>query len=67
MISPANQKVGLRMSTLHEEQIPLPRKHSLDLITDENPEEMNEDEGTQATVCTLNIIRILCENAIVSC
>ncbi|KAK5639247.1 hypothetical protein RI129_011739 [Pyrocoelia pectoralis] len=39
MTSPANPKLGLRMTTLHEEQLPLPRKHSLELITDESCEE----------------------------
>ncbi|KAK9723131.1 CAP-Gly domain [Popillia japonica] len=39
IVSPANQKLGMRMTTLHEEQVPLPRKHSLDLITDESLQE----------------------------
>lgn len=37
--SPANQKLGLRMTTLHEEQLPLARKHSLDFISDETGED----------------------------
>ncbi|XP_025837390.1 kinesin-like protein KIF13A isoform X2 [Agrilus planipennis] len=41
MTSPANQKIGHRMTTLHEEQIPQPRKHSLDL--DEMLEEKSDD------------------------
>ncbi|XP_071054782.1 kinesin-like protein KIF13A isoform X3 [Onthophagus taurus] len=45
MVSPANQKIGLRMTTLHEEQVPLPRKHSLDLIADESSE--TEDNESQ--------------------
>lgn len=43
MGSPANTKLGLRMTTLHEEQLPLPRKHSLDLLSDDTIEEQNED------------------------
>ncbi|KAJ8964376.1 hypothetical protein NQ317_003093 [Molorchus minor] len=42
--SPANTKLGLRMTTLHEEPIKsLPRKHSFDLLTDETIEEQCED------------------------
>lgn len=37
--SPANQKLSMRMTTLHEEQLPLTRKHSLDFISDETEEE----------------------------
>lgn len=44
MISPANPKLGLRMTTLHEEQMPLVRKHSLDLITDEIMEDEKSEE-----------------------
>lgn len=40
--SPANQKLGLRMTTLHEEQLPLGRKHSLDFISDETAEDDDE-------------------------
>lgn len=43
MVSPANAKLGQRMTTLHEEQFPLPRKHSLDLLSDDTIEEQNED------------------------
>ncbi|XP_049818282.1 kinesin-like protein KIF13A isoform X3 [Aethina tumida] len=41
MVSPANNK--LRMTTLHEEQLPLPRKHSLDLLHDVTIEEQSEE------------------------
>ncbi|XP_030756486.1 kinesin-like protein KIF13A isoform X3 [Sitophilus oryzae] len=42
--SPANTKLGLRMTTLHEEPVkPLPRKHSLDFLTDEPIEEQCEE------------------------
>ncbi|KAK4871535.1 hypothetical protein RN001_015659 [Aquatica leii] len=44
MISPGNPKLGLRMTTLHEEQSPLPRKHSLELINDESAEEKYDYE-----------------------
>lgn len=37
--SPANQKLSMRMTTLHEEQLPLTRKHSLDFISDETEED----------------------------
>lgn len=43
MVSPAQSKLGSRMTTLHEEQLPLPRKHSLDLLSDDTIEEQNED------------------------
>ncbi|XP_017772629.1 PREDICTED: kinesin-like protein KIF13B isoform X2 [Nicrophorus vespilloides] len=33
--SPANPKMLFKMTTLHEEQMPMARKHSLDLIVDE--------------------------------
>ncbi|XP_050313761.1 kinesin-like protein KIF13A isoform X2 [Anthonomus grandis grandis] len=40
MTSPANAKLGLRMTTLHEEPLKsLPRKHSFDFLTDEPIEE----------------------------
>lgn len=45
LTSPANPKMGLRMTTLHEETAPLPRKHSLDLIRDEDIED--DDSGNQ--------------------
>ncbi|KAJ8950328.1 hypothetical protein NQ318_021188 [Aromia moschata] len=42
--SPANTKLGLRMTTLHEEPIKsLPRKHSFDLLTDDTIEEQIEE------------------------
>lgn len=42
--SPANTKMGLRMTTLHEEPIKsLPRKHSFDFLSDEPIEEQSED------------------------
>ncbi|XP_060516380.1 kinesin-like protein KIF13A isoform X2 [Cylas formicarius] len=42
--SPANTKLGLRMTTLHEEPIKmLPRKHSFDFLTDDTIEEQTED------------------------
>lgn len=44
--SPANAKLGHRMTTLHEEQLPLARKHSLDLIADDS----NEDEKDDSTI-----------------
>ncbi|KAF5284466.1 hypothetical protein FQA39_LY17041 [Lamprigera yunnana] len=44
MTSPGNPKLGLRMTTLHEEQLPLPRKHSLELINNECCEEKYEYE-----------------------
>lgn len=55
MVSPANAKLGLRMTTLHEEPIKsLPRKHSLDLLMDDAIEEQvgesNEDEKVESTV-----------------
>lgn len=58
MTSPANQKLGLRMTTLHEEQLPLARKHSLDFIADESNEEedtFKHAEGSKANgnVCLL--------------
>ncbi|CAG9855403.1 unnamed protein product [Phyllotreta striolata] len=44
MVSPANAKLGLRMTTLHEEPTKmLPRKHSFDLLMDDPIEE--QDEG----------------------
>ncbi|CAH0562408.1 unnamed protein product [Brassicogethes aeneus] len=43
MVSPASNKLSLRMSTLHEEQLPLPRKHSLDLLRDCTIEEQLEE------------------------
>nr|XP_023016379.1 kinesin-like protein KIF13B isoform X2 [Leptinotarsa decemlineata] len=46
MPSPANTKLGLRMTTLHEEPTKaLPRKHSFDLLMDDTIEEQTE-EGT---------------------
>ncbi|XP_065165638.1 kinesin-like protein KIF13A isoform X3 [Atheta coriaria] len=46
--SPANPKMTLRMTTLHEE-LPMQRKHSLDLIVDAETEEEKEDyEGSDA-------------------
>lgn len=45
LTSPANVKIG-RMTTLHEEQHPLPRKHSLDQILDETGEDESADEET---------------------
>lgn len=49
--SPANQKLGLRMTTLHEEQLPLARKHSLDYIVDEDEEKKySEDEKNDGSV-----------------
>ncbi|XP_076261045.1 kinesin heavy chain 73 isoform X3 [Rhynchophorus ferrugineus] len=49
--SPANSKLGLRMTTLHEEPVKtLPRKHSLDYLTDEPIEEQSED-GLDEKVC----------------
>lgn len=55
MASPANAKLGLRMTTLHEEPIkPLPRKHSFDLLMDDPIEEQvgesNEDEKVAQAV-----------------
>lgn len=47
LTSPANAKLGLRMTTLHEEQLPLARKHSLDLIADECAED-EKDESSAA-------------------
>ncbi|KAL3290384.1 hypothetical protein HHI36_023724 [Cryptolaemus montrouzieri] len=41
LTSPANVKIA-RMTTLHEEQHSSPRKHSLDLIADENIEDYEE-------------------------
>lgn len=54
--SPANQKLGLRMTTLHEEQLPLARKHSLDFINDENVEDEEDkvddsEERMNESVC----------------
>lgn len=46
LTSPANAKLGLRMTTLHEEQMPLARKHSLDLIADESTEDEKDDSST---------------------
>ncbi|KAL1492379.1 hypothetical protein ABEB36_010633 [Hypothenemus hampei] len=44
MTSPANAKMSLRMTTLHEEPLKtLPRKHSFDYLTDEPIEEQCED------------------------
>lgn len=44
MASPANTKLGLRMTTLHEEPTKsLPRKHSFDLLTDDTIEEQTEE------------------------
>ncbi|ENN74255.1 hypothetical protein YQE_09227, partial [Dendroctonus ponderosae] len=44
MVSPANTKMGLRMTTLHEEPLKsLPRKHSFDFLTDEPIAEQCED------------------------
>lgn len=43
MTSPANPKLGLRMTTLHEEQVPLPRKHSLELVNDHDSEDTYEN------------------------
>lgn len=58
--SPANAKLGLRMTTLHEEPIKsLPRKHSFDLLMDDPIEEhvgeSNEDEKVEPTVISNNI------------
>lgn len=64
MTSPANPKMGLRMTTLHEEQVPLPRKHSLELITDEHGEEdkydNNEDSKSGCMVCCYYLIELKC-------
>ncbi|XP_018578799.1 kinesin-like protein KIF13B isoform X2 [Anoplophora glabripennis] len=44
MASPANTKLGLRMTTLHEEPTKsLPRKHSFDLLTDDTIQEQTEE------------------------
>ncbi|XP_056646132.1 kinesin-like protein KIF13B isoform X4 [Diorhabda sublineata] len=44
MVSPANTKLGLRMTTLHEEPTKsLPRKHSFDLLMDDPIEEQGEE------------------------
>ncbi|XP_028137555.2 kinesin-like protein KIF13A isoform X1 [Diabrotica virgifera virgifera] len=44
MVSPANTKLGLRMTTLHEEPTKaLPRKHSFDLLMDDPIEEQSEE------------------------
>lgn len=32
------------MTTLHEEQLPLTRKHSLDFISDEEDDKMEDDD-----------------------
>lgn len=61
--SPANQKLGLRMTTLHEEQLPLARKHSLDFISDETGEDENTMKDTDVdkmddSVRTLQIITV---------
>lgn len=54
--SPANQKLGLRMTTLHEEQLPLVRKHSLDYIVDEDEEKKySEDEKSDESVRLLQL------------
>lgn len=45
LTSPANAKLGLRMTTLHEEQMPLARKHSLDLIDDESTEDEKDESA----------------------
>ncbi|CAH1979369.1 unnamed protein product [Acanthoscelides obtectus] len=46
--SPASQKLGLRMTTLHEEPLkPLPRKHSFDLLMDEAIEEQTEENANE--------------------
>lgn len=55
LTSPANAKLGLRMTTLHEEPIKsFPRKHSFDLLMDDPIEEQvgesNEDERVEPTV-----------------
>lgn len=43
------------MTTLHEEQAPLPRKHSLDLIRDEEIEdEENESRETGSKLVSSN-------------
>ncbi|KAF5271787.1 hypothetical protein FQR65_LT17583 [Abscondita terminalis] len=54
MISPGNPKLGLRMTTLHEEQSPLPRKHSLELINDESNEEKYEYEDAKSKYTNSN-------------
>lgn len=59
MASPANVKLGLRMTTLHEEPIKsLPRKHSFDLLMDDPIEEQigesNEDDKVEQTVSYCN-------------
>lgn len=55
MVSPANAKLGLRMTTLHEEPTkPLPRKHSFDFCIDDPIEEQvgesNDDEKVESSV-----------------
>lgn len=44
IVSPANTKLGLRMTTLHEEPTKsLPRKHSFDLLMDDPIDEQGEE------------------------
>jgi kinesin family protein 13 len=53
--SPANTKLGLRMTTLHEEQPTLPRKHSLDILSDNTIEEQCEDGQDEKQTVTRNV------------
>ncbi|XP_044257426.1 kinesin-like protein KIF13A isoform X2 [Tribolium madens] len=53
--SPANTKLGLRMTTLHEEQPALPRKHSLDILSDDTIEEQCEDGHDEKQEVTYNV------------
>lgn len=57
MASPANTKLGLRMTTLHEEPSKsLPRKHSFDLLTDDTIEEQTEEGRNGKTEVHVSVI-----------
>ncbi|CAH1153752.1 unnamed protein product [Phaedon cochleariae] len=50
MASPANTKLSLRMTTLHEEPTKtMPRKHSFDILMDDPIEEQNEEGANGQT------------------
>ncbi|KAJ3639965.1 hypothetical protein Zmor_003291 [Zophobas morio] len=55
LTSPANTKLGLRMTTLHEEQPSLPRKHSLDILNDDTIEEQCEEGQDEKKEVTYTI------------